>query len=78
MIKLAGSFLSNIGTIMTFLFSKQYMKKDDSIVYAAVQLCDSYMSHSTLRNKFKHVKKSISSYQRLNKPPPKSVFANLF
>lgn len=47
MIKLAGSFLWNIGTIMNFLFSK-YMKKDDSIVYAAVQLCDSYMSHSTL------------------------------
>lgn len=48
MIKLADSFLWNIGTIMNFLFSKRYMKKDDSIVYAAVQLCDSYMCHSTL------------------------------
>lgn len=77
MLKLAESFLWNIWAIMNFLFSKWYMKKDDSIAGMLHTLYDNCLCHSTVGNKYKHMKKSISSYQRLNKPPTKSVFANL-
>lgn len=61
--------------IMNFLFSKWYMIKDDSRVGMLHTLC---MCYFTLWDKFKRSKKSISSYQRLNKPPTKPALARPF